>query len=134
MFRKEPATMQATPRLPVKDKRRPPLGKPDRETVEELQMMKTLLAAATLAVLSAPALAQTPTAPAPEKSMAEQAFAKHDADKSGSLSLTEVQTIDAKITQADFDAYDGDKNKSLTVAEFSKWVEAKTTPPASKPG
>lgn len=95
--------------------------------------MKSLLAAATLAALSAPALAQTPTAP-PAKSMAEQAFAKHDADKSGSLSLTEVQTIDAKITQADFDAYDGDKNKSLTVAEFSKWVEAKTTPPASKPG
>lgn len=99
--------------------------------------MKTLLAAATLAVLAAPALAQTPTTPpatAPAKSMAEQAFAKHDADKSGSLSLTEVQTIDAKITQADFDAYDADKNKSLTVAEFSKWVEAKTTPPASKPG
>lgn len=98
-------------------------------------MMKTLLAAATLAALSAPALAQTPTAPpAAEKSMAEQAFAKHDADKSGALSLTEVQTIDAKITQTDFDAYDSDKNKSLTVAEFSKWVEAKTTPPASKPG
>jgi Ca2+-binding EF-hand superfamily protein len=98
-------------------------------------MMKTLLAAATLAVFSAPALAQTPTAPpAPEKSMAEQAFAKHDANKDGALSLTEVQTIDAKITQADFDAYDGDKNKALTVAEFSKWVEAKTTAPASKPG
>ena len=97
--------------------------------------MKTLLAAATLAVFSAPALAQTPTAPpAPEKSTAEQAFAKHDANKDGALSLTEVQTIDAKITQADFDAYDGDKNKALTVAEFSKWVEAKTTAPASKPG
>ena len=97
--------------------------------------MKTLLAAATLAVFYAPALAQTPTAPpAPEKSTAEQAFAKGDANKDGALSLTEVQTIDAKITQADFDAYDGDKNKALTVAEFSKWVEAKTTAPASKPG
>ncbi len=97
--------------------------------------MKTLLAAATLAVLSAPALAQTPAAPsAPEKTIAEQAFAKHDADKNGSLTLAEVQTIDAKTTQADFDAYDGDKNNALTIAEFSKWVEAKTTPPASKAG
>lgn len=97
-------------------------------------MMKTLLAAATVAVLAAPALAQTPTAPEKTKTMAEQAFEKHDADKSGTLTLSEVQTIDAKITQADFDMYDGDKNKSLSSAEFSKWVEAKTTPPASKPG
>jgi len=98
-------------------------------------MMKTLLAAATFVALSAPAFAQTPTAPpTAEKSMAEQAFAKHDANQDGALSLIEVQTIDAKITQADFDAYDGDKNKALTVAEFSKWVEAKTTAPASKPG
>ena len=42
--------------------------------------------------------------------------------------------MDAKTTQADFDKYDGDKNKSLSSAEFSKWVEAKMTPPASAPG
>lgn len=95
-------------------------------------MMKTLLAAATAAALAAPALAQTPTEQ--PKTMAEQAFAKHDADKSGTLSLTEVQTIEAKITQADFDMYDTDKNKELSSVEFSKWVEAKTTPPASQPG
>lgn len=98
-------------------------------------MMKTLLAAATIAALSAPALAQTPTAPpAAAKTTVEAAFAKHDADKNGSLSLTEVQTLDAKITQADFDAYDTDKNKAISSAEFAKWVEAKTTPPASAPG
>jgi Ca2+-binding EF-hand superfamily protein len=98
-------------------------------------MIKTLLAAATFVAFSAPSLAQTPTTPpAAQKTMAEQAFAKYDADQSGALSLTEVQTIDAKITETDFDAYDADKNKALTVAEFSKWVEAKTTPPASKPG
>ena len=41
---------------------------------------------------------------------------------------------DAKVTQADFDKYDADKSKSLSKVEFSKWAEAKTTPPASAPG
>ena len=94
-------------------------------------MMKIILAAAGLAVLCAPALAQTPDHPKPA---AAEKFAKHDANADGALSLAEVQTIDAKVTQADFDKYDADKSKSLSSAEFAKWVEAKTTPPASKPG
>ena len=94
-------------------------------------MMKMLLVAATVAALSAPALAQTPDQPKPA---AAEKFAKHDANQDGALSLTEVQSIDMKVTQADFDKYDADKSKSLSSAEFAKWVEAKTTPPASKPG
>jgi len=98
-------------------------------------MMKTLFAAATVALLAAPAFAQAPTQPktAPVTVTAEK-FTKLDANADGSLSLTEVQSMDAKTTQADFDKYDGDKNKSLSSAEFSKWVEAKMTPPASAPG
>ena len=93
-------------------------------------MMKMILAAACVAALCAPALAQTPDQPKPA---AVEKFAKHDANQDG-LSLTEVQSIDMKVTQADFDKYDADKSKSLSSAEFAKWVEAKTTPPASKPG
>ncbi len=98
-------------------------------------MMKTLLAAAAIAAFSAPAFAQTPTTPQGEtKTAAEQAFAKHDTDQNGSLSLTEVQAIDSTITQADFDIYDTDKSGGISPAEFAKWVEAKSTPPASTPG
>jgi hypothetical protein len=97
-------------------------------------MMKSLLVAATAFALAAPALAQTPgTAPHP-KPMAEEAFAKHDADKDGALSLAEVQAVKAEVKQADFDKYDADKSKGLSVAEFAKWVEATHSAPASKPG
>lgn len=99
-------------------------------------MMKTLLAAATLAVLSTPALAQTPTAkpvdqPAPAT---EDKFTKHDTNADGSLSLDEIKMADAKVTQADFDKYDADKSKTISKDEFGKWDEAKNTPPASAPG
>lgn len=99
-------------------------------------MMKMLLAAASVAFVCAPALAQTPEQPKPDhpKPAAAEKFAKHDADKNGVLSLTEVQAMDMKATQADFDKYDADKNKALSAAEFAKWVEAKTTAPASAPG
>lgn len=96
--------------------------------------MKSLLAVATAAVLAAPALAQTPTAPAQPKPMAEEAFVKFDTNKDGALSLAEVQAVEAKVTQADYDKYDTDKNKALSKAEFGKWMEASMTPPASKPG
>jgi hypothetical protein len=97
-------------------------------------MMKSLLAATTVALFAAPALAQTPTTAPQPKPMAEEIFAKHDADKDGALSLAEVQAADAKVTQADFDKYDTDKNKALSQAEFSKWMEATMTAPASTPG
>lgn len=97
-------------------------------------MMKTLLATATLVVLAAPALAQQPTAPAAPPAATEDKFTHHDANKDGALSIAEVKVADAKVTQADFDKYDADKSKSLSKAEFAKWAEAKTTPPASAPG
>jgi len=99
-------------------------------------MMKTLLTAATLAVLSAPALAQTPTAKPHDEhaTTAESAFKKHDANADGALTLAEVQKADSKVTEADFGKYDADKNASLSKDEFAKWVEAKHTPPASAPG
>ena len=100
-------------------------------------MMKTLLTAATLAVLATPALAQTPPKPdqhATHETTAEAAFKKHDANSDGALTLAEVQKADGKVTEADFSKYDGDKNASLSKDEFAKWVEAKHTPPASAPG
>ena len=95
-------------------------------------MMKTLLVTATLAVLAAPALAQTPATTQP--AMKDDHFAMTDANKDGALSLAEVQKVEPKVTQADFDKYDADKSKSLSQVEFQKWAEAKTTPPASAPG
>jgi hypothetical protein len=97
-------------------------------------MMKSLLVAATAFALAAPALAQTPTTAPHPKPMAEEAFAKHDTDKNGALSLAEVQAVKAEVKQADFDKYDADKSKGLSVAEFAKWVEATHSAPASKPG
>jgi hypothetical protein len=96
-------------------------------------MMKTLLATATLAVLAAPALAQPPADTA-KPTTTEDAFMKHDMNKDGALSLSEVQMADKSVTQADFDKYDADKSKTLSKTEFSKWAEAKSTPPASTPG
>lgn len=97
-------------------------------------MMKTLIASATLIAFAAPALAQVTTAPPAAKPATEDKFTKHDANADGALSLAEVQVADSKVTQADFDKYDADKSKSLSKVEFSKWAEAKTTPPASAPG
>jgi opacity protein-like surface antigen len=98
-------------------------------------MMKFALASATMVLLASPALAQVttqPTTPTPPAS--EDKFIKSDKDGDGALSVAEVKAADAKVTQADFDKYDGDKSKSLSKEEFTKWVEAKTSPPASKPG
>lgn len=98
-------------------------------------MLKYVMASATLALFAAPALAQVTTQPAtPMKPAAEDKFLRHDADGDGALSVVEVKAADAKVTQADFDKYDGDKSQSLSKEEFTKWVEAKTTPPASAPG
>ncbi|MDP3495797.1 MAG: hypothetical protein Q8R82_22030 [Hyphomonadaceae bacterium] len=97
-------------------------------------MMKIILATATFVALSAPAFAQVTTAPPAAKPAAEDKFTKHDANADGALSLAEVQVADSKVTQTDFDKYDADKSKSLSKVEFSKWAEAKMTPPASAPG
>jgi hypothetical protein len=88
--------------------------------------MKTLIAAAALVVLTAPAFAQqTPSTPATPPSVDAttkvDAFATIDADKNGSLTLAEVKIQDVTVTQADFDKYDADKSKSLSKAEFDKW-------------
>lgn len=98
-------------------------------------MMKTLIATLSLAALAAPSFAQQPTTtPAKPQTATEDKFMKHDADKSGSLSMDEVKVADATVTTADFDKYDADKDKALSKDEFAKWAEAKTTPPASAPG
>lgn len=97
-------------------------------------MMKVLIASAMLIAFSAPALAQVTTQPPADKPATEDKFMKHDANADGALTLAEVQAADATVTQADFDKYDADKSKSLSKVEFSKWAEAKMTPPASAPG
>lgn len=98
-------------------------------------MMKTLIASLSLAALAAPAFAQQPTTtPAMPQTATEEKFAKHDADKDGALSIDEVKMADAKVTTADVDMYDADKDKPLSKADFAKWAEAKSTPPASAPG
>lgn len=99
-------------------------------------MMKTLLMTATMAVLGAPALAQTPPAKTHDDhaTTADTAFKKHDANADGALTLAEVQKADGKVTEADFTKYDADKSSSLSKEEFAKWAEAKHAPPASAPG
>lgn len=99
-------------------------------------MIKYVLASVTMAVFAASAFAQVTTQPATpmQPPAAEDKFIKHDTDGDGALSVAEAKAADAKVTQADFDKYDGDKSKSLSKEEFTKWVEAKTTPPASAPG
>lgn len=97
-------------------------------------MMKTLLASATLAVLAAPAFAQTPAASPPAVDVKVDIFAKADADKSGSLTIAEVKLADATVTQADFDKADADKSKSLSKVEFDAWAKAKHGDKASAPG
>lgn len=98
-------------------------------------MIKFVLASATLAIFAAPAFAQvTPQPTTSTPPAAEDKFIKHNKDGDGALSVAEVKAADAKVTQADFDKYDGDKSQSLSREEFTKWVEAKTAPPASAPG
>jgi hypothetical protein len=97
-------------------------------------MMKTLIASLSIAALAAPAFAQQPTTPAKRQTATEEKFAKHDTNKDGALSIDEVKMADAKVTTADFEMYDADKDKAFSKNEFAKWAEAKTTPPASGPG
>ena len=97
-------------------------------------MMKTLLASLTLAAFAAPALAQQPATPAQPAAPTEDKFTKHDTDKNGSLSITEVKVADASVTADDFAQYDSDRDKELSQDEFQKWAEAKHTPSASAPG
>lgn len=96
--------------------------------------MKRLLIFATALALASPSLAQVPTNQPSPPQATEDAFTSQDKDGDGALSLDEVKMKDSAVTQADFDAYDTDKDKALSKMEFAKWVEARTTPPASAPG
>lgn len=96
-------------------------------------MKNVILAAATALMFAAPAFAQTPTTK-PAKPVTEDQFTKHDLNADGVLSVDEVKSADAKVTQADFDKYDADKSRTLSKDEFRKWVETTSTPPASAPG
>jgi hypothetical protein len=97
--------------------------------------MKKVLVLAAAFALAAPAFAQVaqpaPAAPQEKAAPAGDDFAKIDADASGSLSLGEIKMVDATVTQADFDKYDADHNKSISKAEFSKWQTAKASKPAA---
>ena len=80
--------------------------------------MKTMFAlAASACLFAAPVLAQEADAPAPK----EDAFTMIDADADGALSLSEVQKVDEKVTEADFSKYDADNSESLSKMEFANW-------------
>ncbi len=83
--------------------------------------------------LGGAAIAQTPASPpAPAVDKPADPFIALDADKSGSLTLSEVKAANAAVNQADFDKYDADKSKSLSKPEFDKWVLAmKAAKPAN---
>ena len=51
-------------------------------------------------------------------------FAVIDADGSGSLSLTEVQTAAPQVTAEEFITYDADSSGELSAEEFSVWQDA----------
>ena len=92
--------------------------------------MKVTAIIAAAALFAAPAFAQEATAPAPQ----EDAFAAADADGNGVLTLSEVQTIDSTVTQADFDRYDTEGNGVLNRTEFEAWKAAKKVEKADSEG
>jgi Skp family chaperone for outer membrane proteins len=85
--------------------------------------MKTIAIIAIAGLVAAPAFAQQSTTPAAPVEPAE-IFAAIDTDKNGSLSLTEVQAQDSRVTEADFGKYDADGNKALNATEFEAWIKA----------
>ena len=94
-----------------------------------------VLASTVLTIIGTSPLEQvSPQPPEPLRPVAEQKFLEQDSDSDGVLSIAEVRTHDPEMTQADFDRYDVDRNKSLSQQEFAKFIEATTTPPASAPG
>jgi hypothetical protein len=95
-------------------------------------MLRILIAPAILA-LSAPAIAQqadpmAQPAPAPsEPASPEAAPPAEPAPPSDAAAAPSTADREAKVTQlvdAEFPAYDTDKNGELSQAEFSKWVMA----------
>jgi hypothetical protein len=57
-----------------------------------------------------------------------RAFASVDKDKNGSISLAEMQQLDAKFSQANFSSADTTHDKMLSQAEYSAWQKAQTAP------
>jgi hypothetical protein len=123
-----------------------------------MKLLSTTIAFAALAAFATPALAQatsssaappveaapptstTATPPSTSSTTGKhdeatigQAFMAADKDKSGALTLTEVKSANAGATEAEFNQYDANKDRQLSMAEFGKWtsdVHAST----SKPG
>ena len=89
----------------------------------------TAPAAAPAAATPAPAADATKPADAtaPAAAPAAKDFAGADADKNGSVSLTEAQAVWPKLTQDQFNAADTDKNGSLSADEYAALAKA---PPA----
>ena len=71
-------------------------------------MKKIILSSAIVLSLAGTAIAQTPTT-----------FADVDADTSGELSLTELQTVWPDMTDAEFGPADTDASGGLTVDELT---------------
>jgi hypothetical protein len=103
-------------------------------------MIKAFLASVALTGLAAPALAQPPSDTKPQQPTttttpaSTDAFKKQDKNGDGAITMSEAKAADAKLTDADFNTYDTDKNKTLSLEEYSKMAEARSTPPASAPG
>ena len=84
-------------------------------------MKKIILSSAIVLSLAGTAIAQTPTT-----------FADVDADTSGELSLTELQTVWPDMTDAEFGPADTDASGGLTVAELNA-LQAAAAPAAPAP-
>lgn len=83
--------------------------------------MKIILTAAALSLAAGAALA------------GNKDFAKLDADKSGGLSLAELNVAMADFTSQDLAAIDADKSGEISEAEFAAWKAAKPKVDPSQP-
>jgi hypothetical protein len=60
-------------------------------------------------------------------SAGSRAFASIDKDKNGSISLTEMQRLDAKFSQTSFNSADTNRDKMISQAEYSAWQKSQAT-------
>lgn len=83
--------------------------------------MKLMITAAVLSLAAGAALA------------GDKDFAKLDADKSGGLSLAELNAVMADFTAQDLAAIDADGSGDVSEAEYAAWKSAKGSKDPSQP-
>lgn len=83
--------------------------------------MKIILTAAAFSFAAAAALA------------GETGFAQLDLDKSGALSLAEINATMADFTAQDLAAIDADGSGDISEAEYAAWKSSKPTKEPSQP-